>query len=325
MPDIFDSLSYLTSAEQMQANYEKYKDNFTDANAEIVNSETFLSLLVAEMTNQDPLEPTSNTEFVTQMAQFTQLQYSQDSSTYSKANYASNLVGKVATASKQEGNEMVTKTGVVDRVVKNGKDYTVYIEGVAFDISKVSSVSSDTNASDVLGSMSSGSLGSTIASASMMIGMYATVNAKTASGDVMDVGFIDAIQVKDGVVNVIINDIAYKLDDIIDVRYAMITDDSTGEDVGGTEEVDPEVTGSTDEVQPDDSVETDETPTEDEAYDEAMARAAEIIDEFGELETEADVYELMNALLSDDIFMGNTDSAEDVEDVEAPAEVPEEV
>lgn len=313
MSDIFDSLTYLTSAEQMQANYEKYKENFKDANAEIVNSETFLSLLVAEMTNQDPLEPTSNTEFVTQMAQFTQLQYSQDSSTYSKANYASNLVGKVATATKQDGNEQVTKTGVVEKVVKNGSDYTVYIDGVAFDISKVSSVStenSNNSTNDILGSMS-GSLGSTIAAASMMVGMYGTVNASTGTGDVMDAGYIEAIQVKDGVINVIINDIAYRLDDIVDVRYGAIADGDTGENAGNT-----------DAVQPDSNVTTEEAQFAGGSYDEAMQRAEEIIEEFGELETEADAFALMSELMSDDVIMGED---EDVQDVEAPAEVPEEV
>ena len=79
MADI--ALKYLSSYEQILSNHEKYADKFADANEQIVNSETFLSLLVAEMTNQDPLEPTSNTEFVSQMAQFTQLSYAQDSST----------------------------------------------------------------------------------------------------------------------------------------------------------------------------------------------------------------------------------------------------
>ena len=102
---IFDVLS---STQQMQANYEKYKDMFKDNTAELVNSETFLNLLVAEMTNQDPLEPTSNTEFITRMAQMSQLQYLQDSSKYSMANYAATLVGKTVTASKMDGGDLVT-------------------------------------------------------------------------------------------------------------------------------------------------------------------------------------------------------------------------
>ena len=39
-----------------------------------VDSDMFLTLLVAEMQNQDPLEPTSNTEWVSQYATFTQVQ-----------------------------------------------------------------------------------------------------------------------------------------------------------------------------------------------------------------------------------------------------------
>ena len=38
-----------------------------------IDSDMFLTLLVAEMQNQDPLEPTSNTEWVSQYATFTQV------------------------------------------------------------------------------------------------------------------------------------------------------------------------------------------------------------------------------------------------------------
>ena len=206
---------YLSSYDQIQANYEKYKEKFSDANADLVNSETFLNLLVAEMTNQDPLEPTSNTEFVTQMAQFTSLQYAQDSSTYAQANYAASLVGKTATASKMEGSQHILETGVVESVVKNGDSYTVSINGKNFDISKITSVEAPKTENSGTGTVNSAlALGDTIARASMMIGMYATVNAKTDAGNVVDAGVIDSIQVKNGEVNVVIGDIAYKLSDI---------------------------------------------------------------------------------------------------------------
>lgn len=215
--------STLTSYEQIQANHEKYADKFSDANAEIVNSETFLSLLVAEMTNQDPLEPTSNTEFVTQMAQFTQLQYAQDSSTYAKANYAASLVGKTVTAIKMDGAEQVTKTGVVENVTKSGDTYIVKVDGVSFDISKITAVS-ETAAKDTGTStdtmISTGSaLGDQISRASMMIGLNATVQAQTSSGKVVDAGMIDAIQIKNGEIHVVINDISYKLTDVVEVAY----------------------------------------------------------------------------------------------------------
>ncbi len=236
---------YLTSYEQIQANHEKYADRFTDSNDELVNSDTFLSLLVSEMTNQDPLEPTSNTEFVSQMAQFTQLSYAQDSSTYAKANYAASLVGKIATASKADGATQVTKTGVVESVVKSGKSYLVNIDGESFDISKVTSVQDNTSDSTdgTSGIISTGStLGDMISRASMMIGMYATVNAKTDAGSVFDAGVIDSIQVKDGELYAVIGDISYKLSDIVEVRYPDYSTEQPEQDensgVDSTEKID---------------------------------------------------------------------------------------
>jgi flagellar basal-body rod modification protein FlgD len=41
-----------------------------------VNSDMFLQLLVAQLKNQDPLNPTDSTQFVTQLAQFQQLEQS---------------------------------------------------------------------------------------------------------------------------------------------------------------------------------------------------------------------------------------------------------
>ncbi len=209
----------LSSSEQIQSNYEKYKDKFKDSTEELVNSDTFLSLLVAEMTNQDPMEPTSNTEFVTQMAQFTSLIYNKDAAQYSKSNYASSLVGKTVTAQKMDGSELITKTGVVETVMKSGDNYTVKIDGVSFDISKVTSISETGSGSSSTGILGGNSLGSLIASASMMIGMSATVNPAVNGGSALDSGLIESIQVKDGQVKVIINDIAYDLEDIVEVAY----------------------------------------------------------------------------------------------------------
>ena len=224
----------LSSSEQIQANYEKYKSKFKDATENMVNSDTFLSLLVAEMTNQDPMEPTSNTEFVTQMAQFTSLQYSKDAATYSQSNYASSLVGKTVTASKMDGSKQVTKTGVVQSVMKNGDSYTIKIDGVSFELSNITSIS-ETASSGNTGTAGNTSLGELIAKASMMIGMSATVNPSVEGGSMLDSGLITSIQVKDGQVRVIINDKGYSLDDIVEVAYPTI---SGGDDTGSTDGAD---------------------------------------------------------------------------------------
>ena len=42
----------------------------------LANKSTFLQLLVAQIRNQNPLNPTDGTQFVTQLAQFSQLEQS---------------------------------------------------------------------------------------------------------------------------------------------------------------------------------------------------------------------------------------------------------
>lgn len=238
--------------------YEKYKDRFVDSTENLVNSETFLNLLVAEMTNQDPLEPTSNTEFITQMASFSQLSYMRDSSTYAMANYAASLVGKIATATKADGNNQLTKTGIVTSVSKKGNSYNVVIDGVSFDISKVTKVEDPGNAgSDP--TLGSNALADSIARASGMIGMYATV--KTDDG--VSVGWIDTVKVKDGKITVVLGDEygniigEYDLDKITEVTYAtigMAPDGSNGTEGGDKVEDGGDVNG--------DNVDGEDTPSE---------------------------------------------------------------
>ncbi len=241
-----DTSRVLSSSEQIQANYEKYKSKFKDSTEEMVSSDTFLSLLVAEMTNQDPMEPTSNTEFVTQMAQFTSLQYSKDSATYSMSNYASSLVGKTVTASKMDGSKQVTKTGVVESVMKSGKTYMLKIDGVSFDISNVTSIGTTSDSST--GTSSGSSLGELIARASMMIGMAATVNPGVEGGSLLDSGIITSIQVKDGQVRVIINDKGYLLDDIVEVAYPTV-DNGDKDDSNKTEDTTDKPDDATDKAE----------------------------------------------------------------------------
>lgn len=235
-----DSISsILSSAEQAQSNYEKYKDKYVDSTNELVNSETFMQLLVAEMTNQDPLEPTSNTEFISQLATFSQMQYARDSSTYAMANYAASLVGKTATASKMDGKNLVTKTGVVESVTKNtsNNSYTVKIDGESFDLSKITAVKdTEKSSSDSTDGLlnSSNALGDSIARASAMVGMYASVSKTEDGVTTSDEGFIASIRIKDGVISAVINDRVYALADITEVTYATVIEDGTQ---GGEQDV----------------------------------------------------------------------------------------
>lgn len=219
--DIFNVLS---SAEQIKQNHEQYKDKYVDSSDDIINQETFLKLLVAEMSNQDPLEPTSNTEFISQLAQFSSMQYMLDSSKYAESNYATGLVGKVATASRQEGSDTVIKTGVVEKVHKaTDNSYLVTIDGEDFALKNVTSVQpAQTDSLSELNTASS--LGDSISRAAMMVGMFATAQAGENGTTVA--GLIDAIRVKDGKIYAVINSTDYPLENLKEVTYAIPVDDA---------------------------------------------------------------------------------------------------
>lgn len=102
-----------------------------NANTNIGNSklgyDEFLKLLTAEMQYQDPLEPTSNTDYVAQMATFSQLEATlsmKESLTTSSDNtiksMANQLVGQEVVVKDDE-----SKTGYADGIV----DYVMYEDG----------------------------------------------------------------------------------------------------------------------------------------------------------------------------------------------------
>ena len=59
-----------------------------------LDKDAFLQLLVAQMKYQDPLEPTDNTEYISQLATFSQLEATQNLEDSLTQMQASSLVGK---------------------------------------------------------------------------------------------------------------------------------------------------------------------------------------------------------------------------------------
>ena len=108
----------------------------------------FINLLVAEMQNQDPLEPSSNTDYVAQMATFSQVQALEDMKDSMSDMNADNLVGKYVTLQVTDSSGNVSEvTGKVDYVShENGKSF-VSVEDKLYSADDVVSVM-DTSYSD---------------------------------------------------------------------------------------------------------------------------------------------------------------------------------
>lgn len=117
-----------TSSESSLKKAKKSSENGMD-------KEAFLQLLVAQMKYQDPLEPTSNTEFVSQYAQFSQVEQLQNMSSNMELQRASSLVGQqVRVKTTDTSGDTNYVEGKVDYVAyENGKAY-VSIEGNKYSI-----------------------------------------------------------------------------------------------------------------------------------------------------------------------------------------------
>ena len=81
----------------------------------------FLKLLAAEMQYQDPMSPTENSQYVSEMATFSQVEATQNVSSSVNGISTANLVGKYVTISTDDGDV----TGIVDYYTK--KDDGIYI------------------------------------------------------------------------------------------------------------------------------------------------------------------------------------------------------
>ncbi len=108
-----------TSASTQSLSSTTSKDNSS------LDKEAFLQLLVAQMKYQDPLEPTSNTEYISQLATFSSLEEMQNLNSTMEASQATNLVGKtVIMKVTQASGETTYVTGQVDYIVReNGNTY----------------------------------------------------------------------------------------------------------------------------------------------------------------------------------------------------------
>ena len=101
-----------------------------------VDYESFLKLLVAEMKNQDPTKPMESTDFVAQLATFSQVEQSVQSNTKldqilqsTALSQAGSLIGRQITSADGKISgviaEVKIKSGGVVAVLVGGKEVTV--------------------------------------------------------------------------------------------------------------------------------------------------------------------------------------------------------
>ena len=126
-----------TSANATSSSKEKTNNN--------LDKEDFLNLLVAQMKYQDPLEPQSNTEYVSQLATFTQVEATENMAHTAESLEAGGLIGK--TVIMRPTNPVTGETsdvvGVVDYMMKEGSNIYLAINGSLYNLDDLYTVAED--------------------------------------------------------------------------------------------------------------------------------------------------------------------------------------
>ena len=122
-------MAIIAPVENGKVNY-NYTDNSKNGKINPTGStlgyDQFLQLLCAEMQYQDPLEPTSNTDYVAQMATFSQLEATLAMSETESNSMASGLVGKQVIL------KVTSETTGVTSYVDGRVDYVMYENGEVY-------------------------------------------------------------------------------------------------------------------------------------------------------------------------------------------------
>lgn len=125
------------------ASLAKEKEKLKGSNT--LDKDAFLQLLVAQMKYQDPLEPTSNTEYISQYATFSELEQMQNMSASMDLFRASSLVGEtVLLKVKDSQGRETTVQGNVDYVVYEGNKAYLSVNGDLYSMDDLDTVADPT-------------------------------------------------------------------------------------------------------------------------------------------------------------------------------------
>lgn len=112
----------------------------TSASSEL-SMDSFLQLIVAQMQNQDPMNPTSQDTYMTQLAQLAMVQSINDMAQTSVITYAASLSGKeVTVANITSDNKIEEVVGTVTGVGFYNGEPILYVDGKAYSMSQLIAV-----------------------------------------------------------------------------------------------------------------------------------------------------------------------------------------
>lgn len=133
---------------------------YGDAKDKLVSMDDFLTLMVAQLKNQDFMKPMDDTQYVTQLAQISSMQQMEEMAYNAKTTYATSLVGKTVQAAKfTVAGEMKTTEGIVNKVSLLDGKFVIYVNGEPYGMDELMEVktTAGTGGSDAEGGGNIGS------------------------------------------------------------------------------------------------------------------------------------------------------------------------
>jgi flagellar basal-body rod modification protein FlgD len=102
-----------------------------------LGKDSFLKLLMVQLQNQDPLKPMDDTQFISQMAQFSSLEQMQNMSSTMSNLQAANMVGKPINWTDDKGN---VQSGTVDAITMVNGTAKLQVGEQLIDLSSVTAM-----------------------------------------------------------------------------------------------------------------------------------------------------------------------------------------
>lgn len=184
-------------------------NNLSSSNASSGLGKTdFLQILVAQMSNQDPMEPTSDTDFIAQLAQFSVLEQMQQMNSGFMTSQAYSLIGKMVYI--EEGTNTEAIYGKVDGVLrKDGIDYLMVGDDI-YEVSSVTGVLDESFSSDGTEDKVLQSVG--------LIGKTVTANITNEEGEEQVVtGEVQKIKIHNDAVFVVVDGVDIPVSDLEEI------------------------------------------------------------------------------------------------------------
>ena len=194
-----------------------------EENKTAVSADDFLQLMVAQLKNQDFMNPVDDTQYITQLAQFTTMQQMTDMANYSKTSYVMSLVGKNVTAAKINVSGTLQKeTGPVQKVSLVNNEFAIYVNDKRFtleQIMEIGTTNSEANAEDTSEAVRKNYLVSLL---NQNVQVEKKTTVKNEDGEEEEKvekieGLVERVSSANGEYRVYIDGEWYSLDDVVEV------------------------------------------------------------------------------------------------------------